>query len=346
MLSDIDWNTLSRYVAGEVPTAERAALERWIHEDPEREHAVAELHRILENRGKRIDADAAWLRLEARMQAARARAAQTVAAPRTIRRQRRSAWTSPWLKAAVLAAVVAGGALVGRALLLRPASERGDAQLVMREVAATERGEIQRLRLSDSTEVVLGPASRLLVSSDYGDDARAVQLDGDGFFDVAHDSERPFIVRTATATAQALGTEFGVLARDSSLTRVVVSGGRVLVKPAAAEARSEAVVNAGELAQVTPARDAVDVEATDPERLLAWRDGRLVFQNQPLAEVLDQLGYWFAVEFAVEDSVLARRPLSGSFHRPTLRQVLESITLTANATYRVDGRRVTVVPKE
>lgn len=326
MLSDSDWDMLARYVAGEISATERPEIERWVGGDPARERAVEELRSIWETRSRHVDVNAAWLRFKAR-----------TTTHFTFARTTRPARMSVWLKAAVIAAVLAGGALVARALLFdRPEAS----QLAMREAAVTERGEIRTVRLDDGTNVTLGVASRLLVAADFGEKQRVVQLEGEGFFDVAHDAQRPFVVRTATATAQALGTEFGVTAREGSVTRVVVSGGQVLVKPTAADAHSEAVVNAGELAQVTSTRDAVDVERTDPARLLAWREGRLVFQNQQLSEVVDQLEYWYNVEFIVTDSALARRRMSGSFVRPTLEQVMQSITLTVNATYRTDGRRV------
>ena len=56
--------------------------------------------------------------------------------------------------------------------------------------------------------------------------------------------------------------------------------------------------------------------------------------------MLDQLKYWYDVEFVVADSALAQRRMSGSFVRPSLQQIMQAITLTTSATYRIEGRRV------
>src|SRR5690606_27619861 len=160
----------------------------------------------------------------------------------------------------------------------------------------TERGELARIRLADGTEVVLGVRSRLLVRADFATGPREVRLEGEAFFDVAEDAERPFSVHAEHATIRVLGTEVGARARGDGETSVVVSSGRVRLEAGAAAAGSDgaapvpaAELGPGQLGRLAAGMPHVAVDDVDPATHLAWMERRLVFENAPLAEVLEQL---------------------------------------------------------
>src|SRR5262245_52416946 len=112
MLPDHDWDILARYIAGETPASERAAVERWLGEDRARAGAAAELQRIWDSRSKRVDVDAAWLTFKART------------TPNfTFAHAAASPGRSGWLKAAIMAGLLVVGALTARALLLERSND-------------------------------------------------------------------------------------------------------------------------------------------------------------------------------------------------------------------------------
>ena len=76
--------------------------------------------------------------------------------------------------------------------------------------------------LADGSRVVLGPDSRLTVPADFGSGARAVELEGDGYFDVRHDAAKPFAVRVGQALVEDVGTTFRVESDDGNATSVSV----------------------------------------------------------------------------------------------------------------------------
>jgi hypothetical protein len=80
---------------------------------------------------------------------------------------------------------------------------------------ATETGQRASVTLSDGSHVTVGGASRIRVAPTFGR-TREVYLDGEAFFEVAHDASRPFIVRAARGTARAVGTKFNIDAYYSS----------------------------------------------------------------------------------------------------------------------------------
>ncbi len=118
--------------------------------------------------------------------------------------------------------------LVGAAavLLLVLRVPHGD-RMAMHEYA-TGAGQRETVMLPDGTEFTLALASRLRVAADYADGDRQVVLDGEAFFNVAHDDAHPFSVRAQSAVALDIGTRFNVRAYNGDrAVRVIVSQGTV-----------------------------------------------------------------------------------------------------------------------
>jgi transmembrane sensor len=162
-------------------------------------------------------------------------------------------------------------------------------QFESKQEYATALGEQRTLQLADSSVVTLNADSRIQVSLDRTH--RGINLlRGEALFKVAHDPTRPFIVRTATALVQAVGTEFNVYEKPTG-TRVSVLEGRVKVTPldrdgAATVVPSVESLSAGQEAQVT--RDGAirrDAKA-DVLKTVSWRERRLIFDNTPLEDMV------------------------------------------------------------
>src|SRR6266581_757963 len=114
-----------------------------------------------------------------------------------------------------------------QALGLAP-KPRVSRRLLVAALAAAAAGHRTTLHLPDGTRVTLGPKSRLRNRADYGRSDRAVYLDGEAYFQVAPDKQRPFRVHTAGSVTEDLGPAFVVRASTGELaTEVVVTEGRV-----------------------------------------------------------------------------------------------------------------------
>lgn len=202
---------------------------------------------------------------------------------------------------------------------------------------ATSNGERREIRLPDGTTVKLNVASRLRVPSSFvgGRDgepgsARIVELEGEALFNVAHNSERAFRVRTRSADIKVLGTVFGVRSYPSSKTstptasgtgatppetRVVVASGRVAVAavtPNGGHAQVATLV-AGDVASITPTGSATVDHPSNVSDQLAWTDGRLVFNNAPVREVVAELERWYNLRIEVRSAAVGTRVLTTTF---------------------------------
>ena len=306
-----DWEVIGRYLAGESSPEEAAAVRRWLDENK----ADAEVLAALDGAARRaatqeVDVETALLRVKTRAKAGVSRAG---------------------VRFTIFAAVAAAFWLV--AVLVpwdRFASRAGrETASAKRTSFATQVGQRDSIVLPDSSLVVLGPDSR--IQYDIADGRREVQLEGQAFFRVVHDTTRPFVVRAGSTTIRDIGTEFSVHSDAAEPVRVVVHEGAVEVIAAdSATLRPGDVGMVGEGGRVQTSRGA----ATPDD--LAWTRGRLVFRDAALAEVAPDLRRWYGVELRVTDSALARRHFTGEFAGEPVDRVLDVIALAVGA--RVDRR--------
>jgi transmembrane sensor len=218
---------------------------------------------------------------------------------------------------------------VGGALLMKyPAwtSARTPRVAEVARVAQTVRGGRQELRLADGTRVVLGPASTLRYPAEFGTGPRDVELTGEGYFEVVHDAAHPFRVRAGHAAAEDIGTAFSVRAYpEDSAVRVVVAEGSVALGAAAAGAAPAVPLTPGQLGSLARGSAVPTVRRVNVAAYLGWMEGRLAFDETPLAEVVAQLGRWYDAPFRIADPALASRTLTASFTSEPLADVLAAL---------------------
>ena len=300
---------LDRYLAGETSARDAQAVREWLTEDPEHARLLDDLRlikRAVAEPAPHSSADAAWAKAIT--------ALEVVPKPRVSRR----------LLVAVLAAAAVVIALIGtRRVLLRTPQWREYA------TAAAQR---MIIRLQDGTQVTIAPKSRVRYAADYGRARRELYLDGEAYFQVTPDSQRPFRVHTAGSLTEDLGTAFVVRAyADQIAIEVVVAEGRVALSRAdtAAASRPPALVlEARDLGRLDASGVATRRRGVDVERQLAWTRGVLAFDGTPLGDVVRTLGRWYNVDIRLADSALAARRLTASFRNEPIDLVLQRIALT------------------
>lgn len=224
--------------------------------------------------------------------------------------------------AALAAAVLVGG--LGFFWWLQPVTQ------------AARPGEHLTVTLPDGSQVELNSGSRLQYARRFGD-VRSVQLTGEAFFDVMGE-DRPFVVETFNAQVRVLGTRFGVRAWPGGLddgTTVALEHGRVVVAPI--QRPDQAVeMKPGETRRVS-ARSASPRVLTEVsvDDATAWRRGDLVFKNQTLGVVLDDVGRRYAVDIEVHPQRLARTRLNLALRQPeSAEAVIHDLALALGLEYR------------
>jgi len=309
---------LDRYLSGEASSTDAAAVQEWLAQDSDHGRLLDDLRlirRAAAERAPNSSTDRAW--------ATAVGALRVAPQPRVSRR----------LLMAALAAAAVVIALIGGSAVLRRAPRWSE--------FATTAAQRMVVRLPDGTQVTIAPRSRVRYAADYGTH-RDLYLDGEAYFQVAHDSQRPLRVHTAQSVTEDLGTAFVVRAyADQVATEVVVAEGRVALSRADTAAASRApalVLEARDLGRLEPGGGLTLRRGVDVGRQLAWTRGVLAFDGTPLGEVVRTLERWYNVELRVADSALAARRLTAAFQNESIDLVLQRIALTVGLRVeRADG---------
>jgi len=346
---DTDWVLLERYFAGECSPEEIAVVRRWIAEDPTRDRLVAVMRAAWERTGampSRRDASAAWSALAARLRAHDddSLTAQPRRRP-AIRllpvRRRTVAFTVATRIAAAVTLVVFGGAL-WRAMEPHHAAPVKPGPMQEMVTAAGQRAV---LSLGDGTRVTLGVASRLRFPSRFGD-IRDVYLDGEAYFEVAHDPGRPFAVHTARAVARDLGTKFNVRAyHDTGDIVVAVAEGAVGLKASGRPAADSLVLRRADVGRTTADGRLSVTHAVELNAYLAWTRGELVFDRTPSTEAIAQINRWYGVDVRLGDSTLATYSLTTTLSTQPFSQALAIVAAALDAGVQRQGSSYLLLAK-
>lgn len=152
---------------------------------------------------------------------------------------------------------------------------------------STALGERRQVALPDGSVIDLNSRSRLQARYEKGH--RDIELmKGEAMFNVAHDSDRPFVVQAGSGKVTVTGTRFDVR-RGVSETRVVVEQGTVKVQGRGAPDNEFINLTAGFGTRVDAQGTVATASAVNPAELTAWRSGKLVFNNASLAEVAEEV---------------------------------------------------------
>jgi ferric-dicitrate binding protein FerR (iron transport regulator) len=208
---------------------------------------------------------------------------------------------------------------------------------------ATRAGQYGTITLSDSSHVVLAPASRLRIAPGFGDRSRDVSLVGEAYFTVGHRSGIPFVVHAGATTTRVLGTAFSVrrYPTDGS-TQVAVETGKVIVMGHTVQ-RPSVTLAAGYVGTVT---DSTATSAlTDLVPYTGWRSGHLVFRDIPAHDVLATVGRWYGYQFQLTDSTLATQRVTVRLSTQPSREDFAVLKAVLDVDMQFVGTRVILRPR-
>jgi transmembrane sensor len=329
-ISPDDWERIARYLTGEAGAVETEATERWIEADLHRIKVVRLLETVLANVAREdssdIDIDGALELVKSRFDR-----------PKVIPLPQRMASASPDRSVSALLRIAAAAIIIVGGTMLWQNVRRSRADAVD-QTYATSIGDRRQVVLRDGTTVLLGPTSRLVVSSitpDEGD--RVVTLDGVAYFRVVNDSAHPFTVKAGKMIIRDIGTAFSIDNDDSAGARVAVDSGTIAIGAAAEDRERDAVLNARDRATVDKKGVVLVERSAVSDDDLAWTQGRLVFRDAPLILVGAELYRWYGVRLRVADSSLANLHLTASFSGEPVDRVLNVIALSLGARIEREG---------
>lgn len=222
------------------------------------------------------------------------------------------------------------------------------------------KGVRKEIKLPDGTLVRLNSDSKISYDLDMQNrDQRIVSLTGEAFFKVAHDKERPFVVKTSKIAIKVLGTEFNVKEypgdRESETTLMKGSieltlNGRSDQKFILKPSEKFALVERNEKLADKHSSSILMIDNISPVKFgnteyiqeISWVENKFVFQNESFEDLLPKLERWYNVRIILEDPAIKSYRFTGIFINENINQALEAMQLIKSFNYKLTENEVKI----
>ncbi|MGQ1889184.1 FecR family protein [Thermophagus sp. OGC60D27] len=196
------------------------------------------------------------------------------------------------------------------------------------------------IELPDGTHVWLNSESEIYFPSTFrGQKKREIKFVGEGYFEIAPDKNKPFIVSFGNdLDLRVTGTSFNLSAyqNDPDVLIALVEGGVKIRKSSGDELRILAEIKPGEVARFDKNLQQISVlQENDMEPYTAWKDGKFVFFNEAFESVLRTMARKYNVKYVIEDQDLLAYRITATFLDETLEEFLKIITTSSPIAYNI-----------
>jgi transmembrane sensor len=185
------------------------------------------------------------------------------------------------------------------------------------------------LQLSDGTKVWLNHGSKMIYPQKFYGKTRKVMLTGEGYFDVAHDMSKPFIVESDGLQVKAVGTAFNVKAYgNGSDFETTLESGKVWIQKKSEEIGTKICsMFPGQHFVLNHNSNTCSLKCEEPFKYVAWKEGKLVFDDDSLNKVTELLSQWYDVEIIIKDPKLNKLTFRAIFLDESLSQIIEMMQI-------------------
>lgn len=314
----MDKETLHKYIIGDASPNEKEAVTRWIDADKENMEEYLALRKIYNITIWQHDPD------------------HVASEESSDARKRWTLRAIGWEALKIAAIFVIAFSVVSKYNKLEPV--RQDAIMQTIYVPAGQRAE---LTLSDSTKVWLNAKTTLTFPNHFVDDNRCVTLDGEGYFNVTHSKNRPFIIKTEQYDIKVLGTEFNVYAyRGNPVFETALLKGSVQIESTnqqeilLLEPNKKAYMNHGQL-KTAPITQ---------YNYFLWKEGLICFDDNTIGDLFKKLQLYFDINIIIENTRILNQRYSGKFRTSDgVEHILKTLQLRTKFKYEKKDDKGSVI---
>ncbi len=222
-----------------------------------------------------------------------------------------------------------------------------DVRVVAHEIVYNKlsipRGGEYRIELEDGTKVWINSASRLQYPVVFSGDTREVYLEGEAYFEVRRDSSRPFIVHAGQQKVTVLGTSFGITCYGNEVNDyTTLVSGKVNVE--LEQGKQAFMLEPGMQVEYNKVSGMVRERRVDVAEFVAWKEGKYVFKQKRLEDILSTLSRWYDFEVFYQNSEMKEVLFSGELRRfDDFNYLLRLIERTSDVKFVIDKKVVQVM---
>ena len=209
------------------------------------------------------------------------------------------------------------------------------------------RGEEYHLTLADGTKVWLNSESQLKYPTQFADNIREVELEGEGYFEVVKNTKAPFIVKTMQMNVEVLGTSFNLSAyqNEEKVKATLVEGSVKVVanygteKPRIIKPDVQAIFDIN--------TNKIKLKQVDAQVYGRWREGVFAFNEDNLEEIMRRLARWYNIRVFYQDNDVRNYQFSGKLPRfKTCNELLEMIEKTTNVKFQIKDEENVIISRK
>lgn len=205
-------------------------------------------------------------------------------------------------------------------------------------IISVDRGQKASVTLPDGSKAWLNSLSKLTYTSDYNKKERRLKLDGEAYFEVAHNPEKPFIVQGNAISVEALGTSFGVKAynEDVVISSILMKGKIKVTTP-----DGSTILKPNERILFDKLnRQTNKLKVTNAVDFTGWIHNELRFENESLEEIAKNIQRIYNVRIIFASDRLKKLRYTGTVENNSLESLLNIITLTSPISFQVNKETV------
>jgi ferric-dicitrate binding protein FerR (iron transport regulator) len=316
-MNQISEELLVRFLQGRCTQEEEAVVDNWENESPEHRHLLEQIAVVVQASDslrvmKSVSPEAALQRLNSKL-----------------KHREQSGKLRRILFAAQRVAAVLLLPVLALSIYLMMQNYNDSLSYVN---VKTNSGMVSSFDLPDGTKVWLNSGGKLTYPEKFASKRREVYLNGQGYFTVAKDAKKPFVVSVNNYySIEVLGTEFNVMAYDDDdLIETTLIGGKVQLNIRLRDGRLiQRNLKPQQKATYNKRTHQLQIATVNVESYQVWREGRMIFRRQPMEQVLKTLGRYYNVRFDVKDPSVLKSHITGKFSNEPLSQVLKYLELAS-----------------
>ncbi|WP_020531818.1 FecR family protein [Flexithrix dorotheae] len=246
----------------------------------------------------------------------------------TINKQKKK-WNFKWISG--IAASILIGLIVGFGFFLNM-DEPAESPPISYIIKKNPKGKKSTIILKDGTKIKLNSESSLKIPEHFSGNVRRVFLEGEAFFEVAENKDKPFIVVVGHIEAKVLGTSFNI--NNFQEVNIALVEGKLQVSDAD---QNKLILHPNEMITYS-GKGKIKKDLFDKHKITGWQNGILIFDNEPLTLVFEKIERWYGVEIQVDESVKLKGSYSGIYEKEPLINVIKGISITSGFSYDLNNK--------
>jgi ferric-dicitrate binding protein FerR (iron transport regulator) len=216
------------------------------------------------------------------------------------------------------------------------------AETTMQEIFVPK-GQVNQIFLADGTRIWINSETRLTLPSVFAPNERVVKLNGEAFFEVAKDKNRPFKVEVKGQQIKVFGTSFNVRAyENSNKIETTLETGSIQLRID----NQTTMLNPGEQSLFNKTEKNLVISKVEASTFSSWKDGRFEFQNEDLVEVFKVVERWYDVDINYDENTFRGMHFSGVIKRnKDVNHFLEILNLSVPIRYEINSDKIKITSK-